>query len=291
MERPTPVEPKSSLLTKMGSVLGDGLRRIVSTDTPGGASDPSVAPPTPARVSAPSLPPDAPMSSAHPTAPSVEPPAPKAPAPSFRPAPVDPSAAPSQSHDGQSAALPDPGRDAAEPEKVDKNHADAQKSKVAKSPSSQQDSAAEGEPGWMKRTFLRFTAPNAKIANVGNKMEAYFDEDKKRWVFPGEEEEEDQGPPLAPPTTKDVQKARDASGGSQPPGTPAPAADPIASLMAPPPARSIRSVSSARSRYVDPFAAAGGAAAPPAAGQAGAAAPPPTVPKFAVFTPKPSSSS
>ena len=283
------MEPKSSLLTKMGSVLGDGLRRIVSTDTPGGVPDPSAAPPMPARVSAPSLPADAPMPSARPAAPSIEPPAPQAPAPSSRPAPVNPSAAPAQ-HDGQSA-LPDPGRDAAEPEKLDKNNADAQKSKVAKSPSSQQDPAAEGEPGWMKRTFLRFTAPNAKIANVGNKMEAYFDEDKKRWVFPGEEEEEDQGPPLAPPTTKDVQKARDAGGAPQPPGTPAPAADPIASLMAPPPARSIRSVSSARSRYVDPFAAAGGTTAPPAAGQTGAAAPPPTVPKFAVFTPKPSPSS
>lgn len=69
-------------------------------------------------------------------------------------------------------------------------------------------------------------------------MEAYFDEDKKQWVFPGEPEpDEASAPPTAPPTAAQL-----ASPPSSLSGTPAPAPatpgldanDPLAALMAPP---------------------------------------------------------
>ncbi|CAI5730882.1 unnamed protein product [Hyaloperonospora brassicae] len=89
--------------------------------------------------------------------------------------------------------------------------------------------------------------PEAKVAKLGEQMEAYFDEDAKRWVFPGETAPEEAAMPSAPPTAPRLGSAPGSSAAGLPPtGTasapgsissgPAPN-DPLAALMAPPPAR------------------------------------------------------
>ena len=98
----------------------------------------------------------------------------------------------------------------------------------------------------------------ATKADMGGKMEAYYDKKLKRWIFPGDDPAE-VAKPLAPPPT--IPKASDT------PATPAPAAassnDPLAMLMAPPSASS-RGLSSNKkgapmaSRYADPFVASMG---------------------------------
>ena len=121
-------------------------------------------------------------------------------------------------------------------------------------------------------------------------MEAYYDKDLKRWVFPGESATEVAAPPPPPPTT--MQPAANSapssmsngpSGGYAAGGAAAPAPvandDPLAALMAPPPARR----TGARSRYPDPLAASGNVSGgnTPSMPTGGTKTPP----KFAVFTP------
>ncbi|KAK1938278.1 Protein transport protein SEC16A [Phytophthora citrophthora] len=87
--------------------------------------------------------------------------------------------------------------------------------------------------------------PEAKVAKLGEQMEAYFDEDQKRWVFPGEQAAEEPAMPSAPPTGPISGSAPGSSAGMPPMGTnsapgsmssgPAPSDDPLAALMAPPP--------------------------------------------------------
>ncbi|KAL3663511.1 hypothetical protein V7S43_011400 [Phytophthora oleae] len=88
--------------------------------------------------------------------------------------------------------------------------------------------------------------PEAKVAKLGVQMEAYFDEDAKRWIFPGEMAAEEPAMPSAPPTGPMPGSAPGSSATGMPPmGTssapgsmssgPAPSNDPLAALMAPPP--------------------------------------------------------
>lgn len=51
-----------------------------------------------------------------------------------------------------------------------------------------QPSAGSGFMGYLKKSIISFVSPNAHIAddNVGGKLEAYYDEKLKRWIFPGE---------------------------------------------------------------------------------------------------------
>ncbi|KAE9008059.1 hypothetical protein PR002_g16017 [Phytophthora rubi] len=88
--------------------------------------------------------------------------------------------------------------------------------------------------------------PEAKVAKLGEHMEAYYDEDAKRWVFPGETTSEEPTMPSAPPTGPLPGSAPGSSAtGAPPPGAnsapgsmssgPAPSDDPLAALMAPPP--------------------------------------------------------
>ncbi|CAH0520677.1 unnamed protein product [Peronospora belbahrii] len=90
--------------------------------------------------------------------------------------------------------------------------------------------------------------PEVKVAKLGEQMEAYFDEDAKRWVFPGESAPEETATPSAPPTGPLPDSAPGSSATGVPPaGTnsapgsissgPAPSNDPLAALMAPPPSR------------------------------------------------------
>ena len=74
--------------------------------------------------------------------------------------------------------------------------------------------------------------PDAKVAKLGTQLEAFYCEEKKRWIFPGEDASEAAGPPPAPPTDMFLSAPK--------PNTPAPSAaadDPLAALMAPPASR------------------------------------------------------
>merc|ERR1711871_79283 len=75
--------------------------------------------------------------------------------------------------------------------------------------------------------------PDAKVAKMGEQMDAYFDKEKNRWVFPGEDAQEDDGPPAAPPTAAEMMS-------QQPKQEEKPVADdPLAALMAPTPRASV----------------------------------------------------
>ncbi|GMF38180.1 unnamed protein product [Phytophthora fragariaefolia] len=134
--------------------------------------------------------------------------------------------------------------------------------------------------------------PEAKVAKLGEQMEAYYDEKTKRWVFPGETASEEPTMPSAPPTGPMPGSAPGSSAtGAPPPGAnsapgsmssgPAPSDDPLAALMAPPPSHMLMKK--------DPLAAM---MAPPArSGMYGArrggstAQRKPPRPQFAVFKP------
>ena len=89
--------------------------------------------------------------------------------------------------------------------------------------------------GWFSGLSSYFTEkmnPDAKVAKLGTQLEAFYCEEKKRWIFPGEDASEAAGPPPAPPTDMFLSAPK--------PNTPAPSAaadDPLAALMAPPASR------------------------------------------------------
>jgi hypothetical protein len=134
----------------------------------------------------------------------------------------------------------------------------------------------------------------AKVADVGEDMQAYYDEKLKRWIFPGDDPAE-VAKPLAPPPimTPKADNAPDVS------STPAASNDPLAALMAPP----SRAMSSKKSgppsrKYADPLASMGNVASTPMTGLPPVSSknipespmrdvPTAAPPKFAVFQPKP----
>jgi hypothetical protein len=101
----------------------------------------------------------------------------------------------------------------------------------AREDSSKKSSKGKGRKssssGFLTRMVSKWVFPDATVADVGDEMQAYYDEDKKCWVFPGEE---NKPPPaaLAPPPT-----SFGSPSGPQP-GGPAPTNDPLAALMQPP---------------------------------------------------------
>ena len=84
--------------------------------------------------------------------------------------------------------------------------------------------------GWSVRGWLaKKLNPDATIATEGEAMEAYYDEDLKRWIFPGDDPAEVAKPLAPPPITPMVRDDK------TPVGTPTPALDdPLAMMMAPP---------------------------------------------------------
>jgi len=109
--------------------------------------------------------------------------------------------------------------------------------------------------------------PDATQADLGEGMQAYYDEDKKVWVFPGEDPA-DVAKPIGPPPTTPM---ADLSAAPAPP--PAPASnDPLAAMMAPP-QRAPRS----RVKKASPSSMPALLGTPMGAPS----------PKFAVFAPKP----
>lgn len=156
-----------------------------------------------------------------------------------------------------------------------------------------------GSGGWLSKLLGRDSESKAKVADVGEDMQAYYDEKLKRWIFPGDDPAE-VAKPLAPPPIMTPKTTDDAPAVSN---APAASSDPLAALMAPP----SRAVSSKKGlppsrRYADPLASMGNVSSTPMTGlppissknvpespmrtdasSAAAAAPP----KFAVFQPKP----
>ena len=71
--------------------------------------------------------------------------------------------------------------------------------------------------------------PEATAADLGEGMQAYYDEDKKVWVFPGEDPAELAAPPPPPPTSMAPAPTE-----QEQPKPPDMATDPLAAMMAPP---------------------------------------------------------
>ena len=150
-----------------------------------------------------------------------------------------------------------------------------------------------GSTGWLSKLLRKKLDPDSKatVADVGEEMQAYYDEKLKRWIFPGDDPAE-VAKPLAPPPI--IPKTSEA------PSTPAPAAspasnDPLAALMAPPPSGVLskkRGTPTSMSRYggAPPLSSIGNVT-PSTGGKKTPASPmmmkPPT---FATFQPKPAAS-
>ncbi|CEG48280.1 Regucalcin gene promoter region-related protein (RGPR) [Plasmopara halstedii] len=130
----------------------------------------------------------------------------------------------------------------------DKGRASPRLKKSARSKTPPPSGSSKGS-GWLSGLssfIVTKMNPEAKVAKLGEQMEAYFDEDKKRWVFPGESAE-DSTMPSAPPPIGPVSSSAPGSnaagvppiGTNSAPGSvssgPAPSDDPLAALMAPPP--------------------------------------------------------
>jgi len=103
----------------------------------------------------------------------------------------------------------------------------------------------------IRSKITKWLHPNAKIADAGKKMEAYYDEILKRWIFPGDDPSEVSKPISPPPTTKHaVEKTmQDIS------TLITQADDPLSFLMAPPPRlnSAIHNVDSVGNKLVPPM--------------------------------------
>ena len=76
--------------------------------------------------------------------------------------------------------------------------------------------------------MTKWLNPDATKADIGEPMQAYYDEKRKVWVFPGEDPEEKVKPIGPPPTTSTSVPTLAAA---PPPPT---SNDPVAAMMAPP---------------------------------------------------------
>ncbi|KAL7540536.1 hypothetical protein ACHAXR_010196 [Thalassiosira sp. AJA248-18] len=142
-----------------------------------------------------------------------------------------------------------------------------------------------GGGGWFSKLLRRRADDESKatVADVGEEMQAYYDEKLKRWIFPGDDPAE-VAKPLAPPPMN-IPKPK--TTGEAAPATPAAASiDPLAALMAPPTRLSSKKKGTPMmtSRYADPLASTGSSSKVPPSPMMNQA--PPT---FAVFQPAPAS--
>uniref|UniRef100_A0A7S2AQ08 Uncharacterized protein n=1 Tax=Octactis speculum TaxID=3111310 RepID=A0A7S2AQ08_9STRA len=123
---------------------------------------------------------------------------------------------------------------------------------------SAQAKAVEEKPNWFRRKMDAMFYKDATRADLGKKNEAYYDDNLKRWVFPGEDTAGDAAGSVAPPpgppmmTSSVSSPSFGSKKNDDQPSKPS-ESDPLAMLMAPPTMR--RAPTTVRSRYVDPFAA------------------------------------
>ncbi|TDH68162.1 hypothetical protein CCR75_008986 [Bremia lactucae] len=175
----------------------------------------------------------------------------------------------------------------------DKGKASPKTKKVVRSKTPPPSGSSKGS-GWLSGLssfIVTKMNPEAKVAKLGVQMEAYYDEEAKRWVFPGEASTAEPTKPSAPPTGPMPGSAPGSSATGIPPvGTnsapssmrsgPVPSDDPLAALMAPPPSHNLMKK--------DPLAAM---MAPPSrpgyynARRGSATSYKPPRPQFAVFKP------
>jgi hypothetical protein len=98
--------------------------------------------------------------------------------------------------------------------------------------------------GWSVRGWLtKKLNPDATEADVGDAMEAYYDDKLKRWIFPGDDPNE-VAKPLAPPPTTPISSRSAPTPISNvndplsmmmaPPSRSTPKTDPLSNLLAPP---------------------------------------------------------
>jgi hypothetical protein len=133
----------------------------------------------------------------------------------------------------------------------------------------------------IRDSVTKWLNPDATKADLGEGMQAYYDEDKKVWVFPGEDPAEI-AKPIGPPPTTPLGAAMSPNY-NMPSSEPREKNDPLAAMMAPPP----RVPSS--QKFKSPGAKPGAmmmyppGMMPPTAGATNATAPP----QFAVFAPIP----
>merc|ERR1711924_295711 len=143
--------------------------------------------------------------------------------------------------------------------------------------------------GGMKSFLIKKFNPDAtECALPSNEEKAYYDEDLKRWIFPGDDPAE-VAKPLAPPPTLGSIPTEEVKVDDKKENGPI---DPIAAMMAPPPG--LRGLSAKKSSGGIGGRYGGGQTAissPPGmvgAGPPGMMSPSAAPPaKFAVFTPKP----
>ena len=157
--------------------------------------------------------------------------------------------------------------------------APAELQRTAKSPGREPTSAqkrAWGLGGFRDR-MTKWLNPDATTADLGGGMEAYYDEDKKVWVFPGEDPAA-LAQPIGPPpiTTTPVKDVKKVEGPNEAP------VDPLAAMMAPPP----RTISSLRRQPVAQLAGLPAGIMRPPGATAAPTTPAAGPPKFMVFTPK-----
>ena len=74
--------------------------------------------------------------------------------------------------------------------------------------------------------MTKWLNPDATTADLGEGMQAYYDEKRKVWVFPGEDPEEKAKPIGPPPTATTAAESTEES--------PKAPMDPLAAMMAPP---------------------------------------------------------
>ena len=83
-----------------------------------------------------------------------------------------------------------------------------------------------------KDKVAKWLNPDATTADLGDKMEAYYDEKLKVWVFPGEDPAEKAKPIGPPPRSVQATTKNDAKEGNSSSNTSK--LDPLAAMMAPP---------------------------------------------------------
>merc|ERR1719353_665804 len=129
-------------------------------------------------------------------------------------------------------------------------------------PQGHKSSAWSSLTGWVAKKLN----PDATVAKEGLAMKAYFDKEKGRWVFPGEEAAVEDEAPAAPPTTMEAAQQKPEPVDEDKPY------DPVAAMM---------------SAVPTPRAHLGGGGPPgngfaqPAGGKRSV-----SVPNFSVFTPR-----
>ena len=149
----------------------------------------------------------------------------------------------------------------------------------------------QGSTGWFSKLLGRGDSESkATVADVGEEMQAYYDEKLKRWIFPGDDPTE-VAKPLAPPPIIPTSSADT----TIIPTTPAPSSsssnDPLAALMAPPPSRGIPSSMKQRTAAMTSTTTSTGGGGG-VKKKTGTPSSPMmnTTPTYAVFQPKPASS-